>query len=144
MFPEGPRGSFPGMTASAWAIPASVPSKPAAWEFIKWAASRDTMRTLLVEKGYDSVTRRSVIDGAEFRQRMRLNGTDVADLYLRTVARAGSGYMAYRAVHVYPQIGTQIAKAIESIVSEQVPARDALNAAQKGAIADLKRAGVAL
>jgi multiple sugar transport system substrate-binding protein len=73
---------------------------------------------------------------------MQVNGYDMADLYVKTIDISEQGYMAYRTVHVYPQVDKQIDKAIENIVSGQLSARDALALAQKNAISDLKRAGI--
>ena len=52
--------------------------------------------------------------------------------------------MAYRIVNVYPQVDTQIDKAIERIVSGQMSAAESMKLAQANAIADLRRAGVKL
>jgi hypothetical protein len=54
-------------------------------------------------KGYGSQTRLSIIDSAAFKERMTVNGHDVAKLYVDTIDLASAGHMAYRMVHVYPQ-----------------------------------------
>ena len=46
--------------------------------------------------------------------------------------------------HVFPQVGQQISKAIDTIASGQMTAKEALAQAQANAIADLRRAGVKL
>jgi len=144
IMPAGPEGRFPGVGSHGWGIPAGAKNKEASWEFIKWAMSKEMFERMLTEKGYGSVTRRSVIDSPTFREKMLINGVDVADIYLETIDLAARGYMAYRTVHVYPQVDRQIDKAIESIVSGQMGAREALRQAQENSIADLRRAGVEL
>ena len=55
-----------------------------------------------------------------------------------------TGYMKYRTVPVFPQVGDKINKAIERIATKQQGAREALKQAQEEAIADLKKAGIPL
>jgi len=52
--------------------------------------------------------------------------------------------MAYRTIHVYPQVDKQIDIAISTIASGQMPAKEGMRQAQVNAIADLKKAGVNL
>src|SRR2546428_11964043 len=74
---------------------------------------------------------------------MTFNGQDVADLYLKVLNLGGkSGYMKYRTVPVFPQVGDKINKAIERIATKQEGARDAVKQAQVGANEALKKAGV--
>jgi multiple sugar transport system substrate-binding protein len=141
--PKGPAGRFPGVAVHALGIPATSRNKDAAWQFISWAMSKETTRKALVEKGYSSPTRRTLIETPEFKQRMTLNGYDVADTILQSIDLAArTGHMKYRTVHVYPQVDKQLDKAIELIASGQLSAREAMAKAQAGSIADLKRAGV--
>ena len=144
LMPAGPRGRFPGVAAHGFGIPAGSKKKDAAWEFIKWSMSKEMFRRMLVEKGYGSITRRSVIESLEFKKANSLNGYDVADLYLKTIDLAGKGHMKYRTVHVYPQVDKLIDKAIELIVSGQMSAKQAMEWTQTNAIADLKKAGINL
>ena len=63
----------------------------------------------------------------------------------RSSSRIGStDYMNYRSVSVFPQVGDKINKAIEAIASGQMNAPNAMRQAQAQAVADLKRAGIAL
>ena len=51
---------------------------------------------------------------------LTLNGQDVASLYLEVLELGGkTGYMKYRTVPVYPQVGDKINKAIERIATKQ-------------------------
>jgi multiple sugar transport system substrate-binding protein len=144
LVPAGPKGRFPGVAAHGFGIPAGSKKKEAAWEFIKWAMSKEMFRRMLVEKGYGSITRRSVIESPEFKKAMTLNGYDVSDLYLKTIELAGKGHMKYRTVHVYPQVDKLIDKAIELVTSRQMAAKEAMEWLQTNAIADLKKAGINL
>jgi multiple sugar transport system substrate-binding protein len=143
LMPAGPAGAFPGCNSHGFGIPLGAKQKRAAWEFIAWAMSKEMARRVALEKGYTSVCRRSVIDDPAYRKVMTLNGQDVAGLYLRVLELGGkTGYMKYRTVPVFPQVGDKINKAIERIATKQLGAREAMKQAQVEAIEDLKRAGV--
>ncbi len=142
LIPAGPKGAFPGAAMHGFGIPAGSRKKGAAWEFIKWALSKEMLDRLVKEHGYPSVCRRSVIDSAAFHEALTLNGQDVASLYLKTLERVGDGgYMKYRTVPVFPQVGDKINRAIESIATKQMPAPAALKQAEAQAIEDIKKAG---
>jgi len=144
MMPAGPAGRFPGVASHAWGIPLASKKKDAAWEFIKWSLSKEILKRLLIEKGYGSITRKSVINTPEFKEKNLVNGVDLAELYLKTIDVAASGYMVYRTIHVYPQIDKQVDKAIEIVTSKQMTAKEAMKQAQENSVRELKRAGVKL
>ena len=145
LMPRGPAGSFPGSNSHGFGIPAGSKKKGAAWEFIKWALSKEMVTRIVKEHGYPSVCRRSVIDSPEFRQSMTVNGQDVAALYLQVLELGGkTGYMKYRTVPVFPQVGDKINKAIERIATKQQDAPASLAQAQAEAVDDLKKAGIAV
>lgn len=143
LMPGGPAGRFPGSNSHGYGIPLGAKNKEAAWEFIKWALSKEMVHRIAVEKGYSAVCRRSVIDSAAYRESMTLNGQDVAALYIQVLELGGkTGYMKYRTVPVFPQVGDKINKAIERIVTKQQSAAEAMKQAQEEAVADLRKAGV--
>ncbi len=145
LMPGGPAGNFPGSNSHGFGIPLGSKKKEAAWEFIKWAMSKETIRKIAVERGYSAVCRRSVIDDPAYRQAMTFNGQDVAALYLQVLELGGrSGYMKYRTVPVFPQVGDKINKAIEKIATKQAKGAEAMKEAQEQALADLQKAGVKL
>jgi multiple sugar transport system substrate-binding protein len=145
LMPGGPAGNFPGSNSHGYGIPAGAKNKEAAWEFIKWAMSKETLRKIAIEKAYSAVCRRSVITDPAFKEALTLNGQDVASIYLQVLELGGkSGYMKYRTVPVFPQVGDKINKAIERIASGQQKGAAAMAQAQEEAIADLKKAGVEL
>ncbi len=145
LVPAGPAGRFPGIAVHGFGIPIGSKNKAAAWEFIKWASSKEVVRRAVVEGGYGSPTRLSAIRSPEFTARQTINGHDVADLTVQSIAIAEkTGHMKYRTVPIYPQVNQQLNKAIESIASGQLSAAAAMKLAQAQAIADIRRAGVAL
>jgi multiple sugar transport system substrate-binding protein len=144
LVPRGPAGRFPGTAVHGLGIPVGSKHKEAAWAFIQWALSKQTTRRA-VDAGYGSPSRRSDIESAAFRQKQRINGSDLAQLALDSIDLAAkTGHMKYRTVSVYPQVDQQLNKAIESIVTGQASAKQAFQQAQAASIADLKRSGIAL
>jgi multiple sugar transport system substrate-binding protein len=142
--PGGPAGRFPNVAAHGWGIPVGSRNKDAAWEFITWAMSKELTLRMFNDHGYSSVTRRSMIQRPEFRQKMNINGTDVAQLYLDTLNLGAKGYTVYRTVAPYPPIDHEIDVAIQNIISKQKTAKEAMAQAQQNALTQLKRAGVKL
>ncbi len=143
LMPAGPSGNFPGSNSHGLGIPAGSKKKEAAWEFIKWALSKETIAMVVAKHGYPSVCRLSIIKSPEFRQVLTLNGQDVAALFLEVLQLGGkSGYMKYRTVPVYPQVGDKINKAIERIATKQQAAPESLKQAQAEAIQDLQKSGI--
>ena len=141
----GPAGSFPAVNANGFGIPAGAKNKEAAWTFIQWALSKAMFTRQVQQNSYVTVPRRSVVRSAEYRKVMTINGQDVGKLYLDTVDAKGVGnYMKYRNMPVFPQVGEEINKAIEKIVSGQTNAKAAMDAAQQAAVADILKAGVKL
>jgi len=143
LMPSGPQGNIPGSDSHGLGIPAGSRCKEAAWEFIKWALSKEMLNRIVTEHGYPSVCRRSVITGEAFKQAMTLNGQDVAALYLQVLELGGrSGYMTYRTVPVFPQVGDPITRAIGRIATRQQDAAAEMRQAQQDAVQVLQRAGV--
>jgi multiple sugar transport system substrate-binding protein len=142
MVPAGPAGDFPGVACHGFGIPAGSKNKGAAWEFIKWALSKDMLSRLVKEHGYPSVCRRSVIGSEAFKEALTLNGQDVAALYGKVLDQMGDGsYMRYRTVPVFPQVGDKINRAIEAIATNQMSPADALKQAQQQSIEAIKMGG---
>ncbi len=143
LMPAGPKGAFPGSNSHGYGIPLGSKQKDAAWAFVTWAMSKTLLRRIALEKGYAAVCRRSIITDPAYRETLTLNGQDVASLYLQVLELGGkSGYMKYRTVPVFPQVGDKINKAIERIATDQAKPAEAMRQAQEEAIADLKKAGV--
>ncbi|HEY6434358.1 MAG TPA: extracellular solute-binding protein [Acetobacteraceae bacterium] len=144
MMPGGPAGRFPDVAAHGWGIPVGSRNKDAAWAFIVWAMSKPLLLRMFRDHGYSSVTRASMIQMPEFRQHSMINGVDVAQLYLDTLKLGDKGYTVYRTVPPYPLVDREIDIAIQTIVSKQMSAKDAMQRAQQNSMKALQRAGVKL
>ncbi len=145
LMPAGPQGNFPGSNSHGLGIPVGSRRKELAWEFIKWALSKEMLNRIVAQNGYPSVCRRSVILGDAFKSAMTLNGQDVASLYLQVLELGGrSGYMKYRTVPVFPQVGDTINRGIARIATRQQDAQASMRQAQQDAVQVLQRAGVTI
>jgi multiple sugar transport system substrate-binding protein len=144
LMPSGPKGRFPNVAAHGWGIPVGSRNKDAAWQFITWAMSKELILRIFRDHGFSSVTRRSVIEMPEFKQRLMINGSDVSQIFLDTLSLAAKGYTVYRTVAPYPPVDREIDIAIQTIVSKQKTAKEAMAQAQQNALTQLKRAGVKL
>jgi multiple sugar transport system substrate-binding protein len=144
--PAGPVHDYPASNSQGLGIPKNAKNKEAAWEFIKWALSPEISMRLVKEHGHSSICRRSVIQSEEYRKRNTVNGQDLGALYLEVLElpAKGENYMAYRTVKEFPIVGDVVNKAVEQPVTGQLSPRDAMNAAQEQAVANLRRAGTAL
>ena len=89
MVPSGPAGDFPGSNCHGFGIPSGSRNKGAAWEFIKWALSKEMLTRMVKEHGYPSVCRRSVIRERGVQRSLTLNGQDVSSLYLKVLELGG-------------------------------------------------------
>lgn len=144
MMPAGPAGRFPNVAVHGWGIPAAARNKDAAWEFITWAMSKKLLLRMFKEKGFSAVTRASMIAQPEFQKKLMINGFDGAKIYRDTLELAGKGYTVYRTVPPYPPIDRELDIAIQTIVSQQMSAKEAMGRAQQNSLRALKRAGVKL
>jgi multiple sugar transport system substrate-binding protein len=144
--PAGPVHDYPASNSQGLGIPKNAKNKKAAWEFIKWALSPEISMRLVKEHGHSSICRRSVIESEAYRRLNTVNGQDLGALYLEVLElpAKGENYMAYRTVKEFPIVGDVINKAVEQVVTGQLSGRDAMNAAQEQAVANLRRAGTPL
>ena len=140
--PRGPKGHFPQLAVHGYFINKASKNKNAAWEFIKWATSKDTMLWGALNKGHLACTRASVLGNPEVRQKFTWRGSDLASLHLAVMKRAGEGYMAYRTVPQFPPVGDRVIIAMTAIASGQTSVGVGMKALQKDAEAILEKAGV--
>lgn len=140
--PSGPKGHFPQLAVHGYFINKSSKNKNAAWEFIKWAVSKDTMLSAALTQGHLAGTRASVLDHPEVRQKFNWRGSDLAALHLEVMKRAGAGYMAYRTIPQFPPIGDRVIIAMTAIASGQTSVADGMKSLQKDAEGILEKAGV--
>lgn len=141
--PAGPKGDFPAANSQGLGIPKNAKNKEAAWEFIKWTLSPELTARIVKDTGHPSICRRSVIESAEYKRINTVNGQDIGKLYLEVLDMPSKthNYMAYRTVKEFPLIGDVVNKAVERVVSGQMPPAESMKSAQEAALGSLRRAG---
>ncbi len=139
--PRGPAGRFPQVATHGLMIPVASKKKEAAWEFIRWATSREIMRRVALESQHAAVTRASVLDDPDFKKKYQLASSDVPALHKAALRAAGAGYMAYRTVPVFPVVTERVVIALSAIAAGQKSAREAMTAANAEVIQILEKAG---
>lgn len=141
--PAGPKGDFPIANSQGLGIPKNAKNKEAAWAFIQWALSPELTAHIVKDTGHASICRRSIIESAEYRRQNTINGQDIGKLYLDVLQlpAAGRDYMAYRTVKEFPLVADVINKAVERVVSGQMPAAASMRVAQEAALGNLRRSG---
>ena len=141
--PTGPKGDFPAANSQGLGIPKNAKNKEAAWAFIQWALSPELTARIVKDTGHSSICRRSVIESAEYKRVNTVNGQDLGKLFLDVLDQPAKGrnYMAYRTVKEFPLVGDVINKAVERVVSGQMPAAESMKMAQEAALGNLRRAG---
>ena len=139
--PAGPVNNYPASNSQAFGIPQKAKNKRAAWEFIKWALSPEMSARIVREHRHTTICRRSVIESDMYRKVSMVNGQDLGALYLDVLELPAKrhNYMSYRTVKEFSVVGETINRAVEQVVTGQKSARDAMDAAQEKAIADLYR-----
>lgn len=140
--PSGPKGHFPQLAVHGFLINKASKKKPAAWELVKWATSKEMMQWAALNKGHLAGTRASMLAHPEVKQKFAWRGSDLPMLHQSVMERAGSGYMAYRTVPQFPPIGDRVAIALQTIASAQATPADAMRALQKDAESLLEKEGV--
>jgi len=139
--PQGPKGRFPQVAVHGLQIPAAAKRKEISWEFIKWALSKDMMGRISREFAYPAVTRASVLDSPEYKEKYKWGGSDIGALHKEVLKVAGSGYMAYRTVPVFPPVGDRLGIALIEACTGQKSVRQAMQDCNRDVAAILKKAG---
>src|SRR5262245_72575 len=139
--PGGPAGRFPQLAVHGLQIPAGARQKDVAWEFIKWATSREVMLRIAETTTYPAVTRGSVLGSPVYKQKYNWAGVDIGALHGEVLRLGGTGYMAYRTVPEFPQVGDRVTIALSEITTGQKPAEQAMRDAQRDVEGILTKAG---
>lgn len=140
--PAGPKGAFPQLAVHGYLINKASKNKKAAWEFVKWATSKEMMLSNALDRGHIATTRSSVLANADVRKKFRYGNSDIPALHEAVLKRAGTGYMAYRTVPFFPPIGDRVVQALTGIASGQKKLEEEMKALQKDAETILEKEGV--
>lgn len=143
LVPEGPAGRFPPFLAHGFVIPSGSKHKEAAWLFIQWATSPQTvLKVHLLDPIVDiAVARNSIWADEEFIKKFDFDYSagSFVDAFRETLNIAPSWYRP--AFPEWAEVGDRVALAVsEAIVGMKTPQK-ALADAQKDVWETLKRAG---
>jgi multiple sugar transport system substrate-binding protein len=130
--PKGPAGRFPGNYAMGFAISAvgakTDEEKEAAAKFIQWATSKEMELGKALEANIVSISRKSVFNSKEFQSKVTPDWLEAAQKSLEITMPN------YRPlVPEWREVGDLLGIAVESVISKQQTAAEALNEAQKKA-----------
>jgi ABC-type glycerol-3-phosphate transport system substrate-binding protein len=130
MVPSGPAGRFPPFSPHHWGIPVTSTQKDAAWEFIKWALSEETQLQGALATNHIAVSRRSVWQNPEFREKYSYGGgSTFVDLFAQSAEEASVMYRP--AIPEWPQLGDRLSVALNEALTGQKTAKQAMLDAQK-------------
>ena len=140
--PSGPKGYFPQLAVHGFLVNKASKNKAAAYEFCKWATSKEVMTKMALERNHIASTRTSVLTNPDVRKKFTLGTSDLATLQEAVSKRAGDGYMAYRTVPQFPPVGNSVISTLTGIVSGQTNVTDGMNALQKEVRGVLEKEGL--
>jgi ABC-type glycerol-3-phosphate transport system substrate-binding protein len=136
--PKGPAGRFPNTNTHGLFIPANAEHKEAAWEFIKWATSKEILRKVAVEGQHPSVTRTSVVEDKSYAEKYGFADGEWLATYNETMK---TGKFLMPEVKESDEIADTIGLAVADASTGQKTVEQALKDAQKEVRGILERAG---
>ncbi|TKJ45752.1 hypothetical protein CEE35_02820 [Candidatus Aerophobetes bacterium Ae_b3b] len=136
--PRGPKGWFPAFSEHGIGIARGSLQKDAAWEFIKWASSKEVLLEASQISQYLAVTRRSVFADPRFREKYSYFGGTFLDISNETL-QARSLY--FPPIPEWPTVGHVIARALSEVTSGIKSAQDAFSGANSTVDRIMKSAG---
>jgi multiple sugar transport system substrate-binding protein len=139
--PGGPGGFKPQIAAHALFIPSGVKEKGPGFEFIKWATSKEVLRRTSLDQSHVAAPRASIPNDPAYEKKYSWGGADIGELQSKVLEAAGAGYMTYRTLPEFPQIGSRITIALTEISSKQKGVEQSLNDLQTDVAGILKQAG---
>jgi ABC-type glycerol-3-phosphate transport system substrate-binding protein len=117
-------------------IPESAPNPRASWEFIKWATSKEIVMRQATENYFASVTRKSVLNSAEFRT---LFNDEFVDADVKALSKSIREYSPL--IPEGRQIRDLLAIALQETLTGQATAEEAMKRANDAVVALLEESG---
>ncbi len=138
MVPGGPKGVFPQIASHAMAIPKAAKNKGAAWEFVKWSLGKAMLTRGALDFTFSIQPRKSVLTSPDYAKKYSIAGVNVGDLITQALTIAKC---AYRVEPEFSEVGARLGQSLDQIISSQMSVKDALDGAQKDAVAIMVKAG---
>lgn len=130
LVPGGPVARRPQFASHGYQIPRASRNKDAAWEFIRWATSREVVHRTAIEGGFSPVARVSVLTSQEYADTYNREKTKIGELIVESINLADA---AYRVVPEFPEVGQRLGNGLNEIISGQKTVKEAMDAVQRDA-----------
>lgn len=126
--PGGPAGRSPAIAVHGMGIPVGSENKDAAFEFIKWATSSETLTKLALNEAYPDFTRASVAENPEVKAKYSGIQENFLDLRVEALNLAIGHYRPL--IPSWPEIGAAVGENINAAVNGIMSPEEALEAAE--------------
>lgn len=138
LVPRGPGGRWPGFDSQMWVIPKNAKNKEAAYLWIMWATSPETL-ALATTRFTTAVPRKSVFRSPEYLENFPFDNGQFASIFAESLEIAHSSYNPDVAEH--PEIAHILGIAISEAASGITTPAEALRKAQSKAYKLMKEVG---
>jgi multiple sugar transport system substrate-binding protein len=128
LVPGGPVAQVPSIATHGYAIPKGAKNQEAAWEFIKWAVSKDVMMDNAINGGFPAVSRKSILESDAYGEKYNQGNTQIGNLIVEAIELS---QCAYRTVPEFPQVGERMGQGLNEALTDQKTIEEAMNDAQK-------------
>lgn len=127
--PTGPEGRSPAIAVHGLGIPASAAHPDAAFKFIEWATSSETLSKIALAQAYPDFTRASVAANAEVTAKYKDINPDFLKLRVDMLNDAIGHYRPL--LPKWPQIGAAVGEHINAALNGLESPEEALEAAEQ-------------
>jgi len=135
LVPGGPAGRFPPFTAQGFAIASASKNKEAAYLFLQWATSKDTLLKVALNSRHVAVTRNKVWEDTEFLKKYNFDfgAGSYIKAFQETLKVAPFWYRP--AIPEFNKVGDRLGIAVQEAIVKRKSAAEAM----KDANADIDR-----
>ena len=130
LVPGGPVAQVPQIASHGYQIPAAAKNKEAAWEFIRWASSKEMLERATLETAYSAIPRQSILTSPQYAEKYNTGKTKIGELIVDAINLSKA---AYRQVPEFPEVGQRLGNGLNEIISGQKSIQEALDSVQKDA-----------
>lgn len=125
--PAGPEGRSPAIAVHGFGVPAGTENSDAAFDFVNWMTSTDTLAELAIATASPDFTRASVAENADVQAKYSAIQEDFLSLKIESLSAANTNYRPL--LPYWPQMGTAIGEHINGAVNGLTTPEEALIAA---------------
>jgi ABC-type glycerol-3-phosphate transport system substrate-binding protein len=128
---KGAGGLFTPGACQGYGIPVASQNQEAAWLFMQWALSSETMKKIAQETTFNAPTRNSVFNDPEFIKKYDYDwgGGSFLEVFNKTNALAPAWYIP--AIAEFSEIDAIVGNALNSVIVKAKTAEEAFGEAQK-------------